>query len=463
MSGTTQPTQTGTPTQWTNSMHVDPISLYEWQKPLAQSVVAGLKARRLFISGYPTGSGKTPIALFAAKEVGGPHLVVAPKVALTQWHRMAEAVGNHSQIIGVINPEKIASPNGCEFYTREKLWQLPPNTTVIWDEPHRGASGPKSATTKALAELKAYARGLHAMSATIADTPLKLRALGWWAGMHDFHNASFYGWCRKHGCKDVDLGRGMSAAGRSAFMFTKNKAEGAAIMAQIRRDFGTSFMSLKAEDIPGFPTETVAIKLIDLSERDRNEITEAYESMSLRMRTRAASSMAELGRERERIEYVMADCLAELAAAHIEDGMSTVTFFSFTEPRLRFEAALKERGVTDIMSVYGAQNDVERQAGVDAFQRNEIHAASIMTKAGGAALSLHDERHERPRVSYIVPAYEADLIKQCLGRIRRCAGTHATQFFAIAAGTIQERVAASLHRKLGNLEALNDADLIPQA
>jgi hypothetical protein len=64
-------------------------------------------------------------------------------------------------------------------------------------------------------------------------------------------------------------------------------------------------------------------------------------------------------------------------------------------------------------------------------------------------------------VSFILPAYEADDVKQALGRIRRCQGTHATQYFVIAAGTMQERVAATLERKFGCIDSLNDNDLIP--
>lgn len=437
------------------------ITPYQWQLPLIDSAVASMQKDRLFISGFPTGSGKTVISLSAAKIIGGPHLVIAPKVALTQWRRMAEALDMAEQIIGVVNPERISSPRGCEFYTRDRKWILPPNTTVIWDEPHRGASGIKSHTAVALAELKAFAPRLHAMSATLADTPLKLRALGWWAGLHNFNDSSFYDWCRKHGCSNVDIGWGRGAAGRSVFKFTTSAVKARQHMLDIRREFGTRFMSLKPCDIPDFPTQTLAVKLVDLDKRGREEVDSAYAEMSDRMKKTATSDMAELGRERERIEFVMAEPLAEIVAAHVEDGMSAVVFWNFTEPRLRFEAALNTLGISEITSVYGGQSDDVRQAGIDRFQDNKVHVASVMTKAGGASLSLHDVKKERPRVSYMCPAYEADLIKQCLGRIRRCEGTHAAQYFVIAARTIQEKVAKSMERKLGNIDTLNDGDLLP--
>jgi superfamily II DNA or RNA helicase len=436
------------------------ITPYDWQEPLIQTVVGSLTKDRVFVSGYPTGAGKTVISLAAAKRLGGPHLVIAPKVAITKWWRTADAMGMRDQLVGVLNPERVNGPRGSEFYTRGQRWKLPPGTTVIWDEPHRGASGPKSVLTKALAELKAYARALHAMSATVADSPLKLRALGWWCGLHQFHDSSFYGWCQLNGCKRVEIGWGPMSAGRTALKFTVNAKLAQAHMAAIRRAMGTKFQSLRADDIPGFPTQTVAIKLIDLEDRQRSEVDAAYAAMSERMTTLARSQMAELGRERERIEFVVATALADLAAEYVAAGNSVVAFFSFTEPRLRFEAALRELEVP-VVSVHGDQKETDRQAAIDAFQRNEVHAISVMTKAGGVALDLHDCLKQRPRVSLITPTYEADLVKQNLGRIRRCEGTHATQFIVLVAGTIQEKVVLSLERKLKNIDTLNDTDLLP--
>jgi hypothetical protein len=449
---------------------------FPWQEPLVGAIVTSLQKNRMFISGFPTGSGKTILALAAAKQLADKHLVFAPKVSLTQWRRTAEAMGCSDQLIGVMNPEKV--PIGkCPFFTeicvngyKQKLWRLPPNCIVTWDEPHRSASGEDSATADALARLKA-AQGvkLHAMSATLADSPRQLRALAWWAGLHEWHNASFREWCRKHGCiyekvKSFDPKVNLVRE-RWMFNFTKDKAEAMAHMADVRREFGGMFMSMKAEDIPDFPTEDISTELIDLDKRDRDEIDEAYASMSERMKTKGASILAENGRERERIEFVMAEAAAELAAYYVADGSSIVIFFNFTEPRLRFEEAYKRLAkkyelVEEIASVYGGQTDKERQAGIDAFQANEIHCESVMAAAGGAALSLQDVLGTRPRTSLILPGWDAKAIKQCLGRIRRCGGGHATQKFLFAAGTVQERVAARMQLKLQNLDAFNFAEIL---
>ena len=179
---------------------------YCWQEPLIDAVVASILRDNVFVSGFPTGSGKTVIALAAAKRLDRPHLVVAPKVALTQWRRTADAMGCGDRLVDVVNPEKISSPRGCSWYDRATKWHLPQGTLVTWDEPHRSASGPDSVSARAMAELKAYPGfALHAMSATIADSPMKLRAIGYWTGLHRWNMASYTRFLFDHGCASVVL------------------------------------------------------------------------------------------------------------------------------------------------------------------------------------------------------------------------------------------------------------------
>lgn len=441
------------------------MPLKNWQVPIADACEKALNERRFFVNACATGSGKTYVSCDVMGRRKRPALVVAPKAALTQWRRVADSMGVGGHLLDVINPEQISKPSGCAWYTRDKLWRLPKDADVYFDEIHRSCGGVKSQTGLAVAQLKAFGASLCAMSATVACDPLHLRSVGYWAGFHAFNKGSFYAWCRENGCKDVDVGWGSGAAGRSAFMFTKNKRLAAEIMAKLRKGFGPSMLALGPADIPGFPEQTLSVKLVDLNARDRKEIDAAYAEMSERMRQTGKSQMAEMMKERQRVEFVMAAMLAELAADTVEDGNSAVVFFNFTEPRERFVAELVAKGVPrgEIAQVYGCdaagrpQND--RQENIDRFQRNEAKVIAVNVEAGGAALSLHDELNERMRVSFLVPSYNASSVRQALGRIRRVGGTHAVQNFVIAAGTVMERVKISLERKLSNLDALLDEDL----
>ena len=110
-------------------------------------------------------------------------------------------------------------------------------------------------------------------------------------------------------------------------------------------------------------------------------------------------------------------------------------------------------------AIYGGQKESERNGMIDAFQQNRTHVIIGMMQACGVALSLHDTRHERPRVSLISPSYSASELLQALGRIRRVGGTHATQRIVLAAGSVEERVAKAVNGKIDNIGALTDADL----
>ena len=443
------------------------MPLKEFQVPIAESCFRAMEKHRFFVNACTTGSGKTFVSCDVMNRRQRPALVVSPKAALTQWKRVAAQMEASRWLLDVINPEQISKPSGCTWYTRDRLWKLPPGTDVYFDEIHRSCGGIKSQTGLAVAQLKAFGTALCAMSATVACDPLHLRSLGYWAGFHQYNKDSFYSWCRMNGCKDVEVGFGPGCAGRSAFMFTKNRAESRRIMAALRQSFGERMLALGPDEIPGFPSQTMSIKLVDLSKRDREEVNAAYAARSERIKAKGKSQMAELGKERQRVEFVMADALAELSANAVEDGYSAVTVMNYTEPRERTVEALKARGVTNVSEIYGTdsagrpQKDEDRDRNKDLFQENVNPAIVLNCEAGGVALSLHDERHERMRVSYIVPSYNASSVRQALGRIRRVDGTHAAQNLVIAAGTVMERVAAALERKLANMDALLDEDLIP--
>ena len=168
--------------------------------------------------------------------------------------------------------------------------------------------------------------------------------------------------------------------------------------------------------------------------------------------------MVKLLRLRQQAEFCKASVLAGMAADEVEDGSSVFVCVNFTDARMRIQMELERRGIP-FAAIYGGQPEGERQAGIAAFQENRVHVMVGMSSACGVALSLHDERHERPRVSLITPSYSASELLQALGRIRRVGGTHATQRIVLAAGSVEERVAKAVSGKIDNIGALTDADL----
>ena len=444
------------------------IELQDWQKPLAAKMADVLRRQRMFLCSATTGAGKTYLASAVARELGMPTLVVCPKIAISQWKSVIAGMGVGDGVIGVINPENLITSKRNPFYSHDGGWRNVPDgpALLIFDEMHRGAGGvyklPRaggkgSGNKQALMAARWVNRSTPehkflALTATPADSPMKMQALGYLMGFHSFVAPSFYDWCRRHGCS-------MQARGRqAAFAFTRDRLRAKAIMEGIRKDMGERFMSITPEEIPGFPEETREVVLVDLAKEDYEGLVQAYAEMPELMKKPSRDSMVKLLRLRQQAEFCKASVLAGMAGDEEQDGNSIFICLNFTDARLRVQAELERAGV-QFASIYGGQSERERQAGIAAFQANEVHVMVGMSSACGVALSLHDERHERPRVSLISPSYSASELVQALGRIRRVGGTHATQKIVLAAGSVEENVARAVSGKVNNIGALTDADL----
>lgn len=415
-----------------------------------------LRRERCFLMAANTGAGKTYLAAQTIKDLGIPTLVVAPKISLTQWTKVLEGMGAMPYVKAVVNPEKLVASKKQKLYDHDLGWSSDARL-LVFDEVHRGASGEKSKTTKALARWcnKAHPDNkVIAMSATPFESPMKMRALGYLMGFHRFVDASWYEFLRKNGCFISNRG------GRGHLEFTKDRLRATAIMKKLRADMGDRFMSVGPDEIPGFPDEVKEVELVDLEKKDHDALVAAYSEMPDAMKKMSEDERVKLLRLRQQAEFCKAGALAEMAANHVEDGCSVFIAVSFTDARTRIQEYLAKAGIP-FASIYGGQPEKERQKGVEAFQRNEVHVMIGMMQACSVALSLHDELHQRPRVSLISPSYSAPEVVQALGRIRRVGGTFATQKFVLAAGSVEERVARAIERKIDCLNILTDEDLIP--
>ena len=444
------------------------MGLKDWQKPLAEKMADVLGRERAFLCAANTGAGKTYLACDVIKRLGIPALVVCPKIARTQWRSVLEGMGVEDKVIGVVNPENLIASRRNPFYAHEGGWKNIPEgpALLVFDEMHRSCSGifkiaKGGQKGQGCKQALMAARWVNkstpghkvlALTATPADSPLKMQALGYLMGFHSFVAPSFYDWCRRHGCS-------MQARGRqAAFAFTRDRLRAKAIMEGIRKDMGERFMSITPDEIPGFPGETREVVLVDLAKEDHEALVQAYAEMPELMKTPSKNSMVKLLRLRQQAEFCKASVLAKMAKDEIEDGNSVFIAISFTDARLRIQMELEKAGVP-FGAIYGGQKESERNGMIDAFQQNRTHVIIGMMQACGVALSLHDTKHERPRVSLISPSYSASELLQALGRIRRVGGTHATQRIVLAAGSVEERVAKAVNGKIDNIGALTDADL----
>lgn len=438
------------------------MELQPWQIPLAEHQTRVLREGRVMLSACHTGSGKTYLACQTIKDLKMPTLVVCPKVAISQWRHVVDGMGCRLYVIDVVNPERLVAGRN-PYYNNDTGWaSLDGNRPclLVVDEVHRGCSGPDSKQTLMAARWCNKAHPLNKellMSATPFETPEKMRLIGYLMGFHRFVKPSFYDWMRTKNCGFVDIGWG--ARKRRIFRFTTNKKKAEETMRLIRHEMGERFMSITPEEIPGFPEETKEVVRIDLAKADHDALVRAYAEMPERIQHMSQDDMVKMLRLRQQAEFCKAEVMAQMACDLVEDGNSVFVMVNFTDARKRVEAYLDRKGLK-YASIYGGQKEAERQQGIDEFQSNRVHVMVGMAAACSVALSLHDERHERARVSLISPGYSASEFSQGLGRIRRVGGTAATQKIVVAADSVEEKVGMAIERKMASLEALTDKDLM---
>lgn len=417
------------------------ITPRSWQLPAIEKAVQVLWNSSVVINASDTGTGKTYVALFTARQLGIPVFVIAPLAVHTMWRQVAAAIG--VPLVDVINVDKIS--RACSKYY-DGQWDLPEGTLVVWDEVHKGASGIKSKATEGLARLKALMPSVKvlAQSATIADSPLQLRGLGYLLGLHKFNPTSYYNWCRQHGCTSSPWHTGLE--------FPRGP-KGQREMRKIHEQIQDRLIRLKIADLPEFPECDTQATLFDLDSEYLEEIKAIWDEFDETLKKPNTNPLTEMLRARQRTELLKVPLLIDLVEQHLEEEKSVVVFVCFRDTL----SALELKFGTRAALIHGDQKDRDRH--IEAFQNNERHICIATAQAGGVGVSLHDVRKERPRVALLTPSWSASDTKQCLGRIHRDGGTKALQIFVLAAGTVEERIHKQLSMKLNRLAALTDADL----
>ena len=117
-------------------------------------------------------------------------------------------------------------------------------------------------------------------------------------------------------------------------------------------------------------------------------------------------------RARQKCELIKVPLFVELAEEAMENGMSIVLFMNFKDSIDALAERLKTKCIID-----GRNKPKERQANIDAFQKDKKRVIIVNAQAGGAGISLHDLNGKYPRMALISPSYSAIILKQCLGRV----------------------------------------------
>jgi hypothetical protein len=286
-----------------------------------------------------------------------------------------------------------------------------------------------------------------ALSATIADDPTKLWALGQYLGLHQ-GEADFYRFLSTHGCKKTRFG----------FQFRGGNGVLKRLHHKIYPERGNRLRHSDLGD--AFPETLIKARAFDMD--SAKAIASEYEELEsrieeLRMQENfSANVLAEQTRARQRIELHKAPAVCAMARDLIEEGNSVFIAVNYTETRKFIEEELKTNCV-----IAGGQSEMERRGAIDSFQRDQSHVIIGITQACREGLNLHDLNGNRPRVALIMPTPSVYDLKQVLGRVHRAGGkSKSCQYLIYAAGVyIEENICEKLDEKLKRLDLIADGEI----
>ena len=433
--------------------------LRDYQVPHYEKLLLSLQKRRYAFDGSDTGTGKTYVALEACKALDVVPLVVGPKAAQGGWEAAAEDADVGIQFIGweklrgqrkngLIDSEwLVEQPYGKGSLLR---WKKIPRL-VIWDEVHR-ASGNTSLASKAVIAGKRQVEYNLALSATAADSPLQMKALGYLLDLHALSRRTqaqpdFTGFLLRHGCTPGWAG---------GFDFTRQSEKGEKAFRLMHQEiFGSGKgVRMRKSEIPGFPQTSIDIKMLMPDDQAAGIAAELHEL------NKRPDCLEEIVHVRQALEELKVPALCGLAADYALTS-KVVIFVNYTNTLRRLQRELPSvlpNGTVDV--VWGQQTDMERRAAIDAFQANKLDALVVNAQAGGEAFNAHDPTGQVERTTLVCPMDSGRRYVQVTGRVHRDGGARSQQFLVFFKNTFEEKVAKKMLQKGMNVELFNDADLL---
>lgn len=423
------------------------MPLWPHQIQARDSLLTILNSRGAALDASDTGTGKTYVAAHVAKELGVPVGVVAPKAVLPAWTRVLKEVGVEPTF--VLNYEKIRTGNTPWFKKSPvENWGFN-DGLLIFDEVHNCKSY-KSINSKLLSSTSRTNNRVLCMSATAAQSPLDMKALG--TLLRLFKPEEFWAWALSNGVKrEWKYGRTMfKFKGGEEHLNNLNKALFPGCGVRMRKtEMGDLFPEnlVTAEELDFEGWEEVA-KLYD-------DVAESMAALNEKLTHDKQNDFTPLLRARQKSETLKVPLLHEMTEELLAEGNSVVIFTNFNDTI----NLLSERLNTTCV-IRGEQDpEVREQNRVD-FQSGKSRVILCNIQAGGVGISLHDELGTFPRVSLLCPTFSAVCLKQALGRVHRAgAKSKCIQKVLFAANTIEEAVCRRLRSKLSNIDQINDLDL----
>ena len=448
-------------------MNLNVSNLLEPQRPHAQQILDSLFLNGVAADLSETGTGKTYVAAWVAKNLNVPIVVVCPKVCRRGWEGVLNAFD--IKAITVINYEKLMRGNTIYMaYDFNKVntpafhqFRFPKNALVILDEVHK-CKGWSSKNSDFLIALRQQKIKTLLLSATAATNPMEMKSFGFATLLHgltnfrDFLLQSGVYRTGRFGGYAVDL---QDARTQGAMRSMHNQLFNVTKIASrmTRKQFGNIFPDNRvyAECFDmGSNTDKIQ-RVYDMMERELAELEESSSDYS-------AHQFAIMTKARRLAELLKVPTMVDWIEDMHAEGASPVCFVNYVETveAIRKKLSQNSKVKNQIAMIVGGQSDRVRNADIDAFQNNTKRIMLANLAAGNAGISLHDLNGGAPRMSLISPSFSAINLVQALGRIHRAEGkTPCVQKVMFAADTIEEHACRRVQCKINNIDNLNDGDL----
>lgn len=431
------------------------MKLYDWQQDHAQRVLGRLRESGIVCDASDTGVGKTFIALWAVKEYGHPFFVCCPKSVIPKWRELCQEMG--LKPIGIMNVERLKRSKFIAKVSNSYVWTLPPGTLVIVDEIH-GFGGIKSQNAVILYATRSAKLPVLGLSATVANSPLRLRALGYLLGLFsDWFK--FYPWALQHGAEEITMRvwRGGQPQFIKTIQFVPEHKVAQEGVSKIHEDIFTAGKGfrLRSGESPGFPENHVIVDRVSFDKT--SDIRRAYDEIQKKVSESGKLVVSQIITLRQQIELLRIPDLSEMVR-DLSEEHSVVVFLNFRESVHHMMQLLQDLKPATII---GEQSEETREEQRLSFQENKSRVCLCTFGAGGIGIDLQDLAG-RPRISILNPTWSSTAMIQALGRIHRAGSlSPAVQKLIYAAGTVEEQVAHRVEASLNNLSRLQDGDVDP--
>jgi len=456
-------------------MTINTTGLLEPQFKHVQRLIDSLYNNGFALDMSETGTGKTYAAAAVAREMNCPIVLICPKAVIPQWSKVLKSF--ELTTIVSINYEKIGRGN-TKYMTWRNLQDLykpwkedafderpqfnfPRDSLVILDEGHR-CKGAHSTNSQMMISLSEQGYKVLVSSATLATTPLEMKAVGYLSHLHRIYN--FTDFCRAHGAFMLPQ------YGALSFDLSSDAArQGMMSLNEYLFDTRKCASRLTVDDFGDlFPESHIVADAYDLGVNS-SKVQEAYEEMETeiaRLDERSSNYsqhiFAIMMEARRKSELFKVPLFVEMIEDLYDEGKSVVIFLNFEDSVQAVVSRLRKMKKFDkeLAFIVGGQHHKTRQADIEAFNSDSKRIMIANIKAGGIGISLHDLHGNYPRASIISPNFSAFELVQALGRVWRQGGkTKSYQNIVFAAGTIEEKACHRVQARIDNLSTLNDADL----